>query len=106
VETDYPRQATSRAYYAGFYAARAALEAVGEEPKTHTGLRSRFAEFARSCPELGPELGRILSQLETGRTDADYGQPSITREEATDAIAKAERLVEAIERFLGACADS
>jgi uncharacterized protein (UPF0332 family) len=55
---------------------------------------------------LGPEFGRILSQLETGRTDADYGDPSITREEATDAIAKAERLVDAVEGFLGAGTDS
>jgi uncharacterized protein (UPF0332 family) len=55
---------------------------------------------------LGPEFGRILSQLETGRTDADYGEPTITLEEATDAIAKAERLVDAIEEFLGAGTDS
>ena len=64
------------------------------------------SSLARSSPSLGPEFGRILSQLETGRTDADYGEPSITREEATDAISKAERLVDAVEGFLGAGTNS
>jgi uncharacterized protein len=101
VESGYPRQATSRAYYAAFYAAQAALEAAGEDaPKTHSGLRSGFSELARSTPAIGAEVGRELSQLETARTDADYGEPSITREEANDAIAKAEHIVEVIEHVL------
>jgi uncharacterized protein (UPF0332 family) len=45
-------------------------------------------------------VGRSLSQLETGRTDADYGESSISVEEANDAIAKAERVVDVIERAL------
>ena len=49
---------------------------------------------------LGPEAGRALSQLETSRTEADYGEPSMTVDEARDAISKAEQLVEVIERFL------
>jgi len=97
----FPRQATSRAYYAAFYAARAALEAAGEEPpKTHTGLRSKFSELAHTKPALGGEVGRTLSQLETGRTDADYDTPAISTEEANEAITKAEQIVEVIERAL------
>lgn len=62
----------SRAYYAAFYAARAALQAAGEQaPKTHSGLRSRSADFARTSPRMRAELGRALSQLETSRTEAD-----------------------------------
>ena len=62
VESGFPRQAISRAYYASFYAARAALEAAGEpSPKTHTGMRSRFSDVARSTPSIGPEVGRALS---------------------------------------------
>ncbi len=103
VDRGFPRQAISRAYYAAFYAARAALEATGEpSPKTHSGMRSRFSDLARSTPSIGPEVGRALSQLGTDRAEADYDEPTITIEEANDAIAKAERVVEVIERAIEA----
>lgn len=101
VDGGFPRQAISRAYYAAFYAARAALEAAGEpSPKTHSGMRSRFSDLARSTPSIGPEVGRALSQLGTDRTEADYDEPTITNDEATDAIAKAQRVVDVIERAI------
>ena len=103
VESGFPRQATSRSYYAAFYAARAALEAAGiSPPKTHSGLRTRFSEFARATPGIGGEVGRALSQLETGRTDADYGEPTISVAEAKDAIEKAEHIVDVVERAIAA----
>jgi uncharacterized protein len=99
VDSGFPRQAISRAYYA----ARAALEAAGEpSPKTYSGMRSRFSDLARSTPSIRPQVGRALSQLGTDRTEADYGEPTITNEEATDAIAKAERVVDVIERAIAA----
>jgi uncharacterized protein len=101
VESGFPRQATSRAYYAAFYAARVALEAAGiAPPKTHSGLRSRFSEFANATPAIGGEVGRALSQLETGRTDADYAEPAISVDEANDAITKAEHIVEVVARAI------
>lgn len=101
VDSGFPRQAVSRAYYAAFYAARAALEAAGEpSPKTHSGMRSRFSDLARSTPSIGPEVGRALSQLGTDRTEADYDEPTTTNEEANDAIAKAQRVVDVIERAI------
>ncbi len=103
VDGGFPRQAISRAYYASFYAARAALEVAGEpSPKTHSGMRSRFSDLARSTPSIGPEVGRALSQLGTDRAEADYDEPSITVEEANDAIAKAQRVVDTIERAIAA----
>jgi len=103
VDSGFPRQAISRAYYAAFYAARAALEAAGEpSPKTHGGMRSRFSDLARSTPSIGPEVGRALSQLGTDRTEADYDEPTITTEEADDAIAKAQQVVDVIERAIAA----
>jgi len=58
VDSGFPRQATSRAYYA----ARAALEEAGiSAPKTHTGLRTRFSEFAHATPVIGDDVGRELS---------------------------------------------
>jgi uncharacterized protein len=103
VESDFPRQATSRAYYAAFYAAHTALEAAGiAAPKTHAGLRTRFAEFAHATPALGGDVGRELSQLETGRTDADYGGSEISPEEASAAITKAEHIVDVVARAIAA----
>jgi uncharacterized protein (UPF0332 family) len=103
VDSGFPRQAASRAYYAAFYAARVALEAGGiGPPKTHSGLRTRFSEFANATPGLGGEVGRALSQLETGRTDADCGEPAVGVDEANDAIGKAEHIVDVVERAVAA----
>jgi hypothetical protein len=49
---------------------------------------------------IGPGIGRALSQLGTNRTEADYDEPTITLEEANDAIAKAQRVVDVIERAI------
>jgi hypothetical protein len=65
-------------------------------------MRSRFSDLARSNPAIGPEVGRALSQLGTDRAEADYDQPTITVEEANDAIAKAQRVVDVIERAMAA----
>jgi uncharacterized protein (UPF0332 family) len=101
VESGLPRQAISRAYNAAFYAARAALEAIGERPpKTHSGMRSRFSDLARSTPAIGPDVGRSLSQLGTDRTEADYDEPTMTTEEANEAIDKARHVVDVIERAI------
>jgi uncharacterized protein (UPF0332 family) len=89
------------AYFAAFYAARAALEAAGEpSPKTHSGMRSRFSDLARSTPSIGAEVGRALSQLGTNRAEVDYDEPAITIDEAKDAIAKARRVVEVVEQAI------
>jgi uncharacterized protein (UPF0332 family) len=47
-----------------------------------------------------PTSAEHLSQLETERTEADYGRPTISTDEAREAIAKAEHIVEVIERAL------
>jgi uncharacterized protein (UPF0332 family) len=44
VDSGFPRQAISRAYYAAFYTALAGLEAAGQpSPKTHGGMRADSA---------------------------------------------------------------
>jgi uncharacterized protein (UPF0332 family) len=101
VESGFPRQATSRAYYAAFSAARAVLEvAVVSSPKTHSGLPVRFSEFAHATPAIGGDVGRALSQVEIGRLDADNGEPTIGVDQANDAIAKAEHVVAVVKRAI------
>ena len=39
------RAAISRAYYAAFHAARAALLTLSESPKSHGGVRNRFGYY-------------------------------------------------------------
>jgi uncharacterized protein (UPF0332 family) len=91
----------SRAYYAAFYAARAAVEITGAAPKTHSGLRSKFADLARSSPMVGGELGTALADLGAQPGDADYGEPAdIAAEDARQAIDEAGTIVDAVDRFL------
>jgi uncharacterized protein len=100
LELGYTRQAVSRAYYAGFYAARDALESIGETPKTHAGTRTRFSSLAQSSPELDDAAGSVLSRLETRRGRADYGDDvPVSVEQAEQAVADAEAVVEAVERW-------
>ena len=68
VESGFPRQAISRAYYAAFYAARAALEATGEpSPKTHAGMRSRFSDLrAQRRASALKSAGRSASSAPLG----------------------------------------
>jgi uncharacterized protein (UPF0332 family) len=94
------RQAVSRAYYAAFYAARDALESIGETPKTHAGTRARFSSLAHSSPYLDDEIASVLSRLETRRGRADYGDDvPVSAEQAEQAVADARVVVEAVERW-------
>lgn len=65
-------------------------------------MRSRFSDLARSTPTIGPEVGRFLSQLGTDRAEADYDEPTITDDDAAEAIAKARQVVDAVERAIAA----
>jgi branched-chain amino acid transport system substrate-binding protein len=74
VNSGFPRQAISRAYYAAFYAARAALEVAGEpSPKTHSGMRSRFSDLARSKPSIGPGSGSASSSATSSSASSGSG---------------------------------
>ena len=79
--------ACNRAYYAMFYAARAALIASRapvppEIAKTHSGLIAAFSLHLVK-PGLFPvELGRAFNRTEDLRLMADYKGDPITKEEA------------------------
>jgi hypothetical protein len=52
--------AVNRAYYAAFYAASAALLAVGESPKTHIGVHNRFRVCFIHSGEIPDSIGKRL----------------------------------------------
>jgi uncharacterized protein (UPF0332 family) len=93
-------QATSRAYYAAFYAAQAALLALGETRSKHSGVISAFGRLVIRDGGLDPVHGRTLRQLFEGRNAADCDWLDTPEDMASDAASEAERFVEAVEAWV------
>lgn len=68
----YYADSISRAYYAAFHAAKAALMLDDIEPSTHQGVISRFGEHIVTTYRVERAWGRELNQLAKLRNDADY----------------------------------
>jgi uncharacterized protein (UPF0332 family) len=88
------------AYLAAFHAAQALIfERMGKVPKTHRGVHAQFSRLAANEPGLGAELTRFLSWAYDFKAVADYeiGPDAIVpREEALEAIEKAETFLDRI----------
>jgi uncharacterized protein len=96
-------QAISRAYYAAFYAAEAALSEIGETRSKHAGVVSALGELLVKTGELAPDDGRLLRSLFDRRAGADYDiddEPSA--EDAASAIADARIIVDDVAAWLAA----
>ena len=85
--------AVSRAYYAGFYAAREAVLAEGRWVKTHRGVLSEFSRLFVATGRVEAEASRTLRRLHEERTLADYHDGDVTAGQARRAIDLAERLL-------------
>ena len=86
--------AVSKAYYAMFYASKAVLLALGEDPHRHKGVVTFFGEKIAKVGLTDPRYGRTLANAQRLREDADYNEQYFaTREEADRAIRDAEDLV-------------
>ncbi len=95
--------AISRAYYAAFYAAMAALLSVGEAPKTHSGTLQRFRLHFIKTGRLPLSLGDVLTYAFNARQRADYEAFAIFDEAAVaDLITDVEAFVRAVEQMLDA----
>ncbi len=64
-------QAVSRAYYAAFYAAEAALLRLGQTRAKHSGVVSAFARLLVRDRGVDEQAGRLLRSLFERRTQAD-----------------------------------
>jgi len=93
-------QAVSRAYFAAFFAAEAALLALGETRSKHSGVVSAFVHLLVRGGQLDEEIGRLLRSLFERRNEADYSPVDVPAEEADAAIRDAERVVDAVETWL------
>jgi len=93
--------AVSRAYYAVFHAAGAALFLEGYEAKTHAGLINLFGLVMVKGGKVDKKFGKILSDLKNDREDGDYGLISMLDEEdAEKALKDAGQFVAEIERLV------
>jgi uncharacterized protein (UPF0332 family) len=89
----------SRAYYAMFQAAQAALEAAGfRRPEwSHAALHATFAnELTRRRKLYAPVFARDLSIVLELRHTADYRDRNPSKKQAARALRKARALVKAV----------
>lgn len=101
LETGDTDGACSRAYYAMFDAARAALIHVKapvktEVAKTHNGLSSAFSLHLFKSGRLSADLGRAHSRAHETRLLADYTGDPVEPDIAAKLVQQAARFVEEI----------
>ena len=94
--------AVSRAYYAVFHGARAALKIKGVETTSHKGLISQFALHLVKTGEVEEEYGDILRQTKEDRETGDY-EPLVTfgPDEAAQLVGSAERFLARMRDWIG-----
>ena len=101
IETDLADDAISRAYYAVFHSARAALKTKEIETTTHQGLVTQFALHLVKPGLLEAEYSDILRQEKEDRETGDYESfTSFGLDEAGKLVEKAEKFVTRIKKFL------
>ena len=83
--------------YAAFHAASALIcERTGTVPKTHNGLRTRFAAVVKHDRPTSREFTRFLAQAYKYKSIADYEtgtETTVSQRDTVDAIATARRFL-------------
>ena len=97
--------ACSRAYYAMFDAAHAALFALGVEQKTapiktHTMLVGRFGQYVVLAGHLPATYGETLNRVQRFRQIADCSGDPVSVENAEWAVEQAEAFVAAVRSLI------
>ena len=104
LEAGKARGAASRAYYAMFDAARAALSHVDVDfanAKTHHTIIGRFSLHIVSARGFDSELGKFLNTSQDLRIAADYDQKSFSLAQAKVTVERMERFLSTVASFLG-----
>jgi uncharacterized protein (UPF0332 family)/predicted nucleotidyltransferase len=95
------RQAISRAYYAVFAIASAALLVFDIRRSKHSGVESAVHQHLVKPGLIEPEYGRIYSQAFKHRLEADYkDEAQFSEEKARHILNDAERFVARLEKYL------
>lgn len=94
--------AVSRAYYAMYYAAKAALESIGVETRSHAGVINQFGLHFITKGQLDSQYGSMLTQAFQARHSSDYDVQVNTRPVVAESVvANAEQFVAKIKELLG-----
>lgn len=102
MEKGHAEVAVSRAYYAMFYAAEAALLEEGLEFSSHGAVHGAFGERLAKSGRLDPKLHRYLLDAYRARQSADYDAPAdISEEDARVLIDRAQEFISLVKRHLG-----
>lgn len=93
----------NRLYYGVFYAAKAALFSMGEEPKTHRGVASQvFTVFYRDEELISKDTAIIVQRLQKKRDMADYEiEINFDLEDFEKDLEKAEAFVDEMKDIVG-----
>jgi len=95
--------AVSRAYYAMYHAANAALATINIFPKTHEEVVSEFGKRFVLTRTFSRELGKILADAKAARETYEYSVTAIAeKSEAETIIFNGQKFVEAIMEYLKA----
>lgn len=95
--------AISRAYYAAYHAAQAALLTEGQRGDTHKGVVMLFGLMLVKTGKLEKKWGKFLANLKDDREAGDYDALSYLDEEtARRAVREAEEFVATIEQYVTA----
>lgn len=98
----HPDEAASRAYYAAFYAATAALLGEGLDFGKHSGVIAAVHQRLVKTGRVDKSLGRALNWLFELRSVGDYGETQhVPDEEAEKAIESAAQFVAAMRGLRG-----
>ncbi len=104
LEQAYAEDAISRAYYAIFHSARAALKAKDIETTSHQALIRQFALHLVKPGLIEIEYGDILRQEKEDRETGDYETfVTFSLKEAAVRVQDAGRFLKRIQQFLKDC---
>jgi uncharacterized protein (UPF0332 family) len=94
--------AVSRAYYAMFYAARAALLTKGLDIRKHSSTAAKFSELFVATGDVEREYVRYLSQAQGARELSDYAPfVKTSREGALEILEAAEAFIFRVKELIG-----
>lgn len=99
IDQGFDNVAISRAYYAAFYAATAALLELGYARSKHSGVISAFGQLLVRGEGLGSAAGRDLRRLFEERSAADYGAERASATMAEESLRRATAVVEEVDRW-------
>jgi uncharacterized protein (UPF0332 family) len=99
--------AAGRAYYAAFYAATALLLHDGVEMSRHSGVIAAIHQRYIKTGKLDRTQGKSLNWLFELRSVGDYGGLAhVSRTDAEQAIAMAEKFLQAVFTFMNSSGDA